>query len=284
MEACRESAGRPVADSAAGTGLVRRFVPSMRTAAEARSRAQRDLRMAIDDRAFELRFQPLVAPSGAVVAFEALARWNHPSHGWISPSSFIAVAEETGLIVPLGDQLLDQALVVAATLPERIRIAVNVAPAQLVSVGFVDRFRSALLLHGVTPDRIDVEVTESTVVDPNARATIEELRRSGCGVAVDDFGTGYSSFATLQDLPITQLKIDREFVRRLDLPGHARARSIVQAIVDVADASGLICVAEGVETEQQRAIVEELGCIVQGYLEAQPMPASEIPAYLARRT
>lgn len=272
------------AAKAAGSGEVRDFDPAMRVAAEARARSQRDLRLAIADEAFEMRYQPLVSPSGQVVAFEALARWHHPAHGWIPPISFIAVAEETGLIVPLGDQLLDQALAVGATLPDDVRIAVNVAPAQLVSTGFSERFRAALHRHGVAAPRVEVEVTESAVLDPDAREAIDQLRHFGCGVAIDDFGTGYSSFAALQDMPITQLKIDRAFVERLDQPAGSRARAIVRAIVDVAQATGLSCVAEGVETEEQRAIVEDLGCIVQGYLEAKPMTASEIDDYLASRT
>ena len=267
----------------AGTGQVRPFEPKMRAAAEARARAQRDLQLAIAEGAFEMRYQPLVAASGEVVAFEALARWHHAVHGWIPPTSFIAVAEETGLIVPLGDQLLEQALTVAAVLPRSIRIAVNVAPAQLVSTGFADRFQQALRRYALAAQRVDVEVTESAVVDPEARKAIDELRRAGCGVAVDDFGTGFSSFASLQEMPITQLKIDRAFISRLDLPAGARARAIVRAIVDVAEASGLSCVAEGVETEEQRRIVRDLGCTVQGYIEARPMPASEIDSYLASR-
>ena len=267
----------------AGTGQIRPFEPKMRTAAEAKARAQRDLQLAIAEGAFEMRYQPLVAASGEVVAFEALARWHHAVHGWIPPTSFIAVAEETGLIVPLGDQLLDQALAVGAVLPNDIRIAVNVAPAQLVSTGFADRFRQALHRHQLAAHRVDVEVTESAVVDPEARTAIAELRRAGCGVAIDDFGTGYSSFASLQDMPITQLKIDRAFISRLDLPDGARASAIVRAIVDVADASGLSCVAEGVETQAQHRIVRDLGCTTQGYIEARPMPASEIDSYLTGR-
>jgi len=168
-------------------------------------------------------------------------------------------------------------------LPNDIRIAVNVAPAQLVSTGFADRFRQALHRHQLAAHRVDVEVTESAVVDPEARTAIAELRRAGCGVAIDDFGTGYSSFASLQDMPITQLKIDRAFISRLDLPDGARASAIVRAIVDVADASGLSCVAEGVETQAQHRIVRDLGCTTQGYIEARPMPASEIDSYLTGR-
>ncbi|MGN6693950.1 MAG: putative bifunctional diguanylate cyclase/phosphodiesterase [Aquihabitans sp.] len=271
------------AAKASGTGQIRRFEPMLRVAAEARALAQQDLRTAIAEHAFELRFQPLVSARGDVVAFEALARWHHAQRGWISPELFIGLAEETGLILPLGEQLLDGALAVAADLPTEVRIAVNVAPAQLVSTGFAAAFQAALDRHGVDAARIDVEVTESAVVDRDARQAIVDLRALGCGIAVDDFGTGYSSFASLQDLPLTQIKIDRAFISRLDVPESDRARAIVRAIVGVAAASDLSCVAEGVETVEQRNFVCELGCIVQGYLESRPMEASHIRAYLSQK-
>ena len=267
-----------------GRGRVRAYQPAMRTAAEERVRSHADLSDAVAADQFEVYFQPLISSTDCISGFEALARWQHPVRGWIPPDSFIPLAEETGLIVPLGEQITDQALAMAAKLPHHVRVGINVSAVQLLSVGFVERFGQAIERHRVSPDRIDVEVTESAAIETAARSALFDLRDLGCGIAIDDFGTGYSSFAALHDLPITELKIDRAFIARLGQPEDTRARAIVEAIVNVAAATGLACVAEGVETAEQLAIVRSLGdCIVQGYIESRPMPPAEVETYLVRR-
>ncbi|NMM83545.1 GGDEF-domain containing protein [Rhodococcus sp. SRB_17] len=268
-----------------GRNQIRPFDSTLRERAQGRARALLDLRMALQNNEFELAYQPQVlATSGKVVGFEALLRWNHPVSGLVGPTDFVSVAEETGLIVPIGAQVLRVACAEAATWPENVRIAVNVSQVQLRSVGYVDSVREALRETGLPAARLEIEVTESLVIDDTEREVLVRIAALGVGIAMDDFGTGFSSVASLSLLPLDRLKIDRTFVNQLDVGSDASRSAVFRAIVDIAESMGLETVAEGVETERQRAIVAECGCrVIQGFLEGRPMSALEIPAFITSR-
>ena len=268
-----------------GRNQIRPFDSTLRERAQGRARALLDLRMALQNNEFELVYQPQVLTiSGKVVGFEALLRWNHPVSGLVGPTDFVSVAEETGLIVPIGAQVLRVACAEAATWPEDVRIAVNVSQVQLRSVGYVDSVREALRETGLSAARLEIEVTESLVIDDAEREVLVRIAALGVGIAMDDFGTGFSSVASLSILPLDRLKIDRTFVDQLDSDSDDSRSAVFRAIVDIAESMGLETVAEGVETERQRAVVAECGCrVIQGFLEGRPMPASEIPAFITSR-
>ncbi|MDI9917060.1 EAL domain-containing protein [Rhodococcus sp. IEGM 1379] len=268
-----------------GRNQIRPFDSTLRERAQGRARALLDLRMALQNNEFELAYQPQVlAISGEVVGFEALLRWNHPVSGLVGPTDFVSVAEETGLIVPIGAQVLRVACAEAATWSENMRIAVNVSQVQLRSVGYVDSVREALRETGLPAERLEIEVTESLVIDDAEREVLVRIAALGVGIAMDDFGTGFSSVASLSILPLDRLKIDRTFVDQLDVDSGDSRSAVFRAIVDIAESMGLETVAEGVETERQRAVVAACGCrVIQGFLEGRPMPASEIPAFIASR-
>ncbi|MDJ0111624.1 EAL domain-containing protein, partial [Rhodococcus erythropolis] len=216
--------------------------------------------------------------TGEVVAFEALLRWNHPSRGLIGPSQFISVAEETGMIIPLGAQAMAMATAAAAGWPTGIGVSVNVSPVQLVSREFGAMVKKALTDSGLAPHLLQLEITETGVVDDRAIRDLYKLRELGVTVALDDFGTGYSSFATLQRLPIDVLKIDRMLVTDSDDP----KMSVVKSIVELAAALGMKSLAEGVETIEQFRRVQWVGCdLVQGYHISKALTAERVDVYLA---
>jgi EAL domain-containing protein (putative c-di-GMP-specific phosphodiesterase class I) len=261
---------------------VSAFDDGMLAAAHTRAQIRRDLARALERDELEIWFQPQVSlAAGHVVGFEALVRWHHPTRGFLPPAAFIDAAEETGLIVPLGERVLALACEAARTWPTEVDLSVNVSALQLESPAFLQRVVDNIAASGVDRRRVELEVTESVLV---AEASVEVLARwrdLGGRVAVDDFGTGYSSLAALRRLPVDRLKIDRSFVVPLERAEDRQARAMVAAIVEIADALGLATVAEGVETEAQRDAVAELGCdLVQGYLEARPMPAGAVGDYL----
>ena len=241
--------------------------------------------MAVQNSEFELAYQPQVsAATGAVVGFEALLRWNHPVSGVVSPADFISVAEETGLIVPIGAEVLRTASALATTWPDHVRIAVNVSQVQLRSVGYVESVRNVLRETGLAAERLEIEVTESLVIDDSDREVLLRIAELGVAIAMDDFGTGYSSVASLSLLPVDRLKIDRAFVSQLDADPTESRTAVFRAIVDIAESMGLETVAEGVETDRQRAVVTVCGCrVVQGYLEGRPMPAADVDAFIESR-
>ncbi|MCE4264775.1 putative bifunctional diguanylate cyclase/phosphodiesterase [Rhodococcus globerulus] len=268
-----------------GRNQIRRFDSTLRERATGRARALLDLRMAVQNGEFELAYQPQVsAATGAVVGFEALLRWNHPVSGVVSPADFISVAEETGLIVPIGAEVLRTASALATTWPDHVRIAVNVSQVQLRSVGYVESVREVLRETGLAAERLEIEVTESLVIDDSDREVLLRIAELGVAIAMDDFGTGYSSVASLSLLPVDRLKIDRAFVSQLDADPTESRTAVFRAIVDIAESMGLETVAEGVETDRQRAVVTECGCrVVQGYLEGRPMPAADVDAFIESR-
>lgn len=268
-----------------GRNQIRAFDATLRDRATGRARALLDLRHALIDEEFELVYQPQVsAATGVVVGFEALLRWNHPTSGLVSPGDFISVAEETGLIVPIGAGVLRAACTAATTWPEDIRVAVNVSQVQLRSSRYVESVRQTLNEVNLHPSRLEIEVTESLVIDDADRDVLVQLSALGIAIAMDDFGTGFSSVASLARLPLDRLKIDRAFVAPLDADPSNSRFAVLRAVIAIAKSLGLDTVAEGVETERQRAIVTECGCdVIQGYLEGMPIRAAEIPDYLNER-
>jgi diguanylate cyclase (GGDEF)-like protein len=260
-----------------GGDAVRRYDLPLLEAANARSTAVRALGRSVASRQFEVWYQPQFdLATGAMTSFEALVRWRHPTLGLVGPSTFVPYAEEAGLIVPLGQLVLDEALRFAGTIPEHLQVAVNLSPVQLRSAGFADTFGRALDRAGVPVEGIEVEVTESAVLEPAARRELERLRGSGVAIALDDFGTGYSSLARLRELPVDTIKVDRTFVAALVDDARDPSQVLVRSVVEMAAALAMRTVAEGVETPEQARIVRSLGCDRgQGYLWARPMPEDE---------
>jgi diguanylate cyclase (GGDEF)-like protein/PAS domain S-box-containing protein len=250
---------------------------AMTVAAQTRLELGADLADAVDRAAIDLEFQPIhELASGLLVGAEALARWHHPHRGAIPPDEFIAMAEQNGLILPLGDQVLDEALRTTRGWMDRVpgavlRTAVNVSPRQLRDISFHERVQAALTRHGVPADRLVLEVTETVMLeDPSQTLQVMHLLRElGVRFAIDDFGTGYSSLAYLRRLPVDIVKIDRSFVR--DLTDDRAAHDLVRSIVDLASGMGMDVVAEGIETDEQRDLLRAMGCgYAQGYLFGRP--------------
>ena len=243
-----------------------------------------ELRRALDRGELRVHYQPLLSLArGELVGAEALARWDHPTRGLLAPSEFIELAEETGLIVPLGEQVLRRALSQlhkwdSAERPLRVPVlSVNLSAVQLSRWTFGTVIREVLADSGVDPGRLCAEITETVLManTETTRASVAELKRLGVRIAIDDFGTGYSSLAYLEELPAEILKIDRRFVVGLSTAG-AVSGTIVRAVVDIAHALGLSVTAEGVEEPAQLEFLKRCGCdSAQGYLWARPMPLEE---------
>ena len=270
-----------------GRGRAEVFDDQLRTAIERRLQTHVDLRHAIGTGQICAFYQPIVdGGTAAVLGFEALARWQHPARGLIAPDEFIAVAEETGLIVALGAEILTQACTQAAhwrrTHP-RVHVAVNVASAQLTHPSLVPTIARVLADTGLDPDALWLEITETTIMADTEAAveTLRAVRALGAHLAIDDFGTGYSSLAYLRRFPVEILKIDRSFVAGL---GHDREdEAIVGMILSLAGALDLRVVAEGVESAGQWEQLRQLGCgFMQGYFFGRPMPAAETHLLLSR--
>ncbi|HEX9210087.1 MAG TPA: EAL domain-containing protein [Bradyrhizobium sp.] len=263
---------------AEGRRTYRFFVPAMDASAKARLTMEQDLRQALVDGGFELHYQPLVnLHSGEVSGCEALLRWRHLERGMISPAEFIPIAEDTGLINELGDWVLRTACNEAATWPAHVRLAVNVSPVQLKCDTLALKIAGALAASGLEPRRLELEITEAVLIrdDEAALSILHQLRSIGVRIALDDFGTGYSSLSYLKRFPFDKIKIDRCFVA--DIADASGAPVIVQAVVNIAAASNMTTVAEGVETEAQREMLRALGCTeMQGYLFSKPKPAAEV--------
>jgi diguanylate cyclase (GGDEF)-like protein len=266
-----------------GRGMVRRFEPSIEIAHTERLFIRRELEAAIAARALEVHYQPVVAAAGGgIVAVEALARWTHPTRGAIAPSVFIPLAEQSGLMLQLGEFVLRRALADGARWPN-LSIAVNLSPLQIRDRRLVDLVGAVMAETGIAPSRVVLEVTEGVLIeDPQETLLrLEALRALGVRLALDDFGTGYSSLSYLQKFPFSQLKIDRAFVASLGTTGNAGA--IIQSIVTLGHALGMKVLAEGVETDEQRVLLRLAGCDeMQGYLFAKPRPAEAIDKVVAR--
>jgi EAL domain-containing protein (putative c-di-GMP-specific phosphodiesterase class I) len=244
------------------------------------------LRRSIDRGELELHYQAIFdLERGLPVGVEALLRWNDPPRGLVPPAAFIPAAEHSGLIEPIGEWVLDELCRQAyewAKLGLTPRLSVNASPRELRRSEYVESLASSLECHGVEPARVVVEVTESAAMDETAaRGPIGRLHALGVGVAIDDFGEGFSSLSRLRQMPVEQIKIDRSFMR--DVPRSTSASAVVTAIIRLAQALGREVVAEGVETEEQRAFLTAQGCPMgQGYHLARPLPAAEATAMLLR--
>ncbi|MGY2052054.1 bifunctional diguanylate cyclase/phosphodiesterase [Methylobacterium sp. JK268] len=270
---------------AAGRGTWRFFDPAMDAEIQRRHRLAADLRRALDEGQFELHYQPLVEAKGSALrGFEALLRWRHPDQGLVSPAEFIPIAEEIGLIRPLGAWVLARACADAASWPAPVKVAVNLSPVQFSGGTLVEDVRAALLASGLDRGRLELEITESVLLQDNEAtlAVLHALRALGARIAMDDFGTGYSSLSYLRSFPFDKIKIDQSFVR--SLAAEAGSVAIVRAVIGLGRALGMSVLAEGVETPEQLAILRQEGCDeVQGYLFSRPRPGSEIAGLFAAR-
>jgi len=266
-----------------GRGTYRMFDPEMDAIVQARRLLERDMRTALAQDGFRLFYQPLVnLQTKKVTAFEALMRWQHPERGMVPPSDFIPVAEEMGLIVQLGEWALRQACAEATEWPDGICVSVNLSPLQFAKGNLVSSVMSALASAGLPASRLELEITESVLLEKSERniTILNQLRDLGVRISMDDFGTGYSSIGYLRSFPFDKIKIDQSFVR--DLLVDEGSLAIVRAIAGLGVSFGMITTAEGVETEEQMRCLNLEGCIeVQGYLYSRPVPANEIVGVLA---
>jgi diguanylate cyclase (GGDEF)-like protein len=265
---------------AAGRSRWEFFDPAMHTRAMARLVTEAELRTAITERQFVVHYQPIVALADAtVVGYEALVRWNHPHRGLVPPMEFLPVAEESGLIVEIGDQVLDRVCDLITSRPDiTVPISVNESPVQIGRPGWHDKFLSRIHAQNIDPRRLVIEVTETAILSVLDRTTVDlaDLRDQGVGIHVDDFGTGYSSIALLRDLPVTGLKLDLSFTRHLVT--DATARTLAAGLAGLAAGLNLDGIAEGIETSEQVEILRKQGWIYgQGYLYGRPAPIR--PAY-----
>jgi diguanylate cyclase (GGDEF)-like protein len=258
------------------------FEPSMNEHAQARRATESDLHHALADGQLELYFQPLFdLTKNCIGAFEALLRWHHPTRGMVSPVEFIPIAEETGLIVPIGAWVLQEACRQAAQWPGHIRVAVNVSSVQFRKPGLGAIIVQALQGSGLQPNRLEVEITESIFLDSSDETLklLHSLRALGIRIALDDFGTGYSSLSYLQSFPFDKIKIDRSFIA--NLLTRQGAGAIVKAITDLASALGMETTAEGVEETSQLSELRAHGCSsVQGYLFSRPIAGRDVAELL----
>jgi diguanylate cyclase (GGDEF)-like protein len=265
-----------------GRGVYRLFHTEMDAQMQLRRLLELDLRQALHAGQFELFFQPVVDLSaGAVTGLEALLRWRHPERGLVSPGDFIPLAEETGLIVPIGEWVLHQACATAMSWPGDQCVAVNLSPAQFKSRCLVPSVAHALSESQLPPDRLELEITETVMLqDTDATlVTLHQLRALGVAIALDDFGTGYSSLSYLRRFPFDRIKIDQSFVRELSSKQDCGA--IVRAVTGLSRDLGMATTAEGVETQEQLAQLREAGCTeVQGYLFSRPVPSGDVARVL----
>jgi diguanylate cyclase (GGDEF)-like protein len=269
-----------------GRGTFRFFEPEMDLQMQARRIMEQDLRKALPAGEFELHYQPIVnVVNNEISGFEALIRWNHPTQGRVAPNAFIPLAEEIGFIVPIGEWVIREACATAALWPEDIHVAVNISAVQFRSPGLMQVILGALAASGLHPTRLEIEITESVLLQDKEMtlATLHQLRTLGVRIAMDDFGTGYSSLTYLQCFPFDKIKIDRSFVR--DITENAGSLNIVRAVASLANGLGMKTTAEGVETKEQLNTITAEGCTeVQGFLFSHPLPAREIEqTFLSRR-
>ncbi len=267
----------------AGPGHYQLFVEAMNEEIQARRNLEIDLRRALALRELALVYQPQYnLASKQITGFEALLRWYHPERGSVSPGEFIPLAEELGLIVPIGEWVIRTACRAAARWPSPLTVAVNVSAIQFRSADLTPTIVSGLAELGLDPARLELEITESVLVSDHAVALklLNNARSLGLRVAMDDFGTGYSSLSYLRSFPFDKIKIDQSFVRTQ--PDDSTARAIVNAIAALGHSLGIKTIAEGVETDEQLALVAASGCTdVQGYLISKPLAADKLDEFLS---
>lgn len=266
-----------------GRGTYRYFEPEMDARMKARRILEIDLRTALAAGEFELYYQPLVTTqTGKITGFEALLRWHQPRRGTVPPADFIPLAEDIGLIVPIGEWVLRQACREAAQWPNHVTVAVNLSAVQFKSGKLTAVVASALANAGLDPKRLELEITESVLLknSEDNLATLHQLRALGVRIAMDDFGTGYSSLSYLRSFPFDKIKIDRSFVQ--DMADNNGDTAIVRAVTGIGSSLGISTTAEGVETAEQLERLKLEGCTeVQGYFLGHPAPAAGIRQLLA---
>ncbi|MFM5646474.1 putative bifunctional diguanylate cyclase/phosphodiesterase [Aeromonas caviae] len=266
----------------AGRNGVQFFDPQMQVAVSSRAAIISDLYSAIQSQQFVLFYQKQVNHLEQCIGVEVLLRWIHPEKGMVSPLQFIPLAEETGLIVPISKWVLEEACATLAkwsleSEKQHLSIAVNISVVQFSKDNFVQTVLNALKTSGANPQLLKLEITETLLANniPDVKAKMKELQQHGVTFSIDDFGTGYSSLSYLKQLPINQLKIDQGFVR--DIINSSNDRAIAQAVITLADSMELQVIAEGVETEAQRALLQSMGChTYQGYLYGKPCRIEEL--------
>jgi diguanylate cyclase (GGDEF)-like protein len=263
-------------------GTFRFFERGMDSRLQRRRELEIDLQLAVQHGQFEVHYQPLLdLVGGTIQSFEALLRWNHPTRGMVQPADFIGIAEESGLIIPIGEWTLRQACRDASTWPSDVNVAVNLSPAQFKRGDLVAMIRSALDAAALAPTRLELEVTESVLLHDEewVRSILQRLTDLGISIAMDDFGTGYSSLSYLRTFPFAKIKIDRSFVA--DVVGAPDSLAIVQATIHLSRKLGLKTTAEGVETVEQLEMLAAEGCTeVQGFHVSPAVPASQVPGLL----
>jgi predicted signal transduction protein with EAL and GGDEF domain len=267
-----------------GRGTYRFFEAGMDARAQARRLLEIDLRSALPRNEFQVYYQPIRdVARDVVVGFEALVRWNHALRGMISPVNFIPLAEDTGLIVPIGEWVLRQACKDAVAWSQDVGVAVNLSPVQFKNPNLVSSVKEALQASGLPPRRLELEITESVLLQ-NSEATLSvlhELRAHGVRISLDDFGTGYSSLSYLRSFPFDKIKIDRSFVT--ELATREDSMAIVRAVTSLGKSLGIVTTAEGVETDAQFELLRQEGCNqAQGYLFSPPRPVTEVETMLTR--
>ncbi|HUI96104.1 MAG TPA: EAL domain-containing protein [Xanthobacteraceae bacterium] len=266
------------AAKADGRGTFRFFEQEMDRRIKERRVMELDLREALARREFRLHYQPIInMQSGEITSFEALIRWQHPERGLVAPADFIPLAEDLGLIVPIGEWVINQACADAVTWSEQIKVAVNLSPVQLLNKGLVEVVTLALAQSGLSAHRLEFEITETVLMHNTAAtlATLHQLRALGIHFSMDDFGTGYSSLSYLRSFPFDKIKIDRSFVT--DISDEKNSLAIIKGVTSLATSLNMITAVEGVETEEQLDHVRPLGCTeMQGYLFSRPRALEEI--------
>jgi diguanylate cyclase (GGDEF)-like protein len=267
-----------------GRGTWRFFEAEMDTKMRARRDLEMSLRSALANGEFKLHYQPLVTiGNNEVAAFEALIRWNRSENQMVSPADFIPIAEETGLIIPIGEWVLRSACMEAAKWPPHIKVAVNISPAQLSNRNIVATVSSALAAAQLLPERLQLEVTETVLLQDtfSTLSRLHQLHELGVQIALDDFGTGYSSLSYLRSFPFDKIKIDRSFIK--DLGTGEEPFAIVNAVAGLAKGLKIASTAEGVETTRQLEILQGIGCTeIQGYLFSRPLPAEDVSRFLVQ--
>jgi len=262
----------------AGRNCFNVYDEAMSAELEARNTLEGDLRDAIARCQFEVHYQPIYDfQSGRRRGVEALVRWRHPTRGLIAPDKFIPLAEETGLIVPLGEWVVRQACNDATSWPADVKVAVNLSPVQFKQADLFEVIRSALESSGLPPERLEIEITESVLLERGAEnhAFVEKLKSIGISLALDDFGTGYSSLSYLTTFPFDKIKIDKSFIANLTKRHNSTA--IISSIVTLARGLDIVVTAEGVETREQYDRLKSMGVnFAQGYLLGRPVPIGEL--------
>jgi len=267
-----------------GRGNYRFFEPAMDALAQTRRSLEMEIRQALTQGQFQLYYQPVYdLKSGQIRSFEALLRWNHPERGIVEPMSFLKLAEDTGLIVPIGEWVIRQACADAVGWSQNVPVAVNLSPAQFRNRNLASSIFESLSNTGLSPSRFELEITESVLLDDSEAnlSVLHCLRDFGIRIAMDDFGTGYSSLSYLRSFPFDKIKIDQSFVH--DLTSREDAMAIVRAVTGLGKSLGIPTIAEGVETAEQIKMLRAEGCTeVQGFVFSKPRPNCDVEAMLSR--